>query len=68
MKKHSTEVFNMLLAEWNWDNALTVSREEGWGEGLEQAARNALAKGYTPEQVRDITGLDPEALERLRNR
>ena len=34
----------------------------------EETARNALAKGYTPVQVRDITGLDLETLERLRNR
>ena len=43
-------------------------RSEGRSEGLIDAARNAFAKGYTPEQVSDITGLDLEALARLRNR
>ena len=49
-------------------------REEGLKEGLKeglektlQNARNALAKGYSPEQIRDITGLDMETIERLRN-
>jgi len=45
-----------------------IGFNRGRNEGMEKAARNALAKGYTPEQVRDITGLDLEAIERLRNR
>jgi len=27
LETHSSEVFNMLLTEWNWDDALEVARE-----------------------------------------
>jgi len=40
-------------------------RLKGVGEGLETAARNALAKGYTFEQVHEITGLDIKTIEAL---
>ena len=33
-------------------------REEGLEMGKMEIALSALAKGYTPEQIRDITGLD----------
>ena len=50
-------------------------RKEGRAEGLAegrnneklQIARNALAKGLTPDFVRDITGLDLETIRELRN-
>jgi HD-like signal output (HDOD) protein len=32
------EIINMLMTEWNWDDALAVSREEGREEGREEAA------------------------------
>jgi len=74
MEKHSTEVFNMLLAEWNWDDALTVSREEGReegrnegrSEGLIDTARNALAEGASIEFVNKITGLHLDTIAKLR--
>jgi len=50
-----------------FDQGRSEGRNEGRSEGLIDTARNALAKGYTPEQVRDITGLDMETLARLRN-
>ena len=68
----------MLMTEWNLDDALAVRYEEGWEggleegrkeglergwmEGLESAARNALSKGYSLEQVHEITGLDMETI------
>ena len=63
----------MLYTEWNMKDALAVAREEaredGLEEGLEKAkmniARNLLAKGSSPEFVRDITGLDMETIENL---
>jgi hypothetical protein len=42
---HSTEVMNMLLTEWNWDDALAVQREEGLEEGLAQGLEEGLTKG-----------------------
>ena len=67
----------MLYAEWNWDDALAVAREESREDGLEEGreegrvnekleiARNLLAKGSTFEFVHEITGLDMETIENL---
>ena len=63
----------MLMTEWNMDDALAVRYEEGHEDGMEKGleaakesiARNLLAKGSTPEFVRDITGLDIETINNL---
>jgi len=65
LELHATEVLNMLMTEWNWDDALAVAREEGKEDEKLEIARNLLAKGSTPEFVRDITGLDMETIENL---
>jgi len=44
---------------------LVDATREGEVRGVERTARNALAKGYTFEQVRDITGLDIQAIKTL---
>jgi predicted transposase/invertase (TIGR01784 family) len=44
---------------------LTYAKEKGLEEGRTNIARNALAKGYSPEQICDITGLDMEAIKNL---
>ena len=62
-----TEVINMLMTEWNWDDALAVRYEEGREEGLEKVARKALMKGASVEYVKEITGLDEEAIRKLQN-
>ena len=68
---------NMLITEWNMDDALAVRFEEGREEGLEEGreeglekgreetARNALANGLSPELIRTITGLDMEIIKKL---
>jgi hypothetical protein len=93
LEEHGTEVMNMLITEWNWDEALAVRYKEGWEGGLERGlekgleeglekglekgleeglekgreeiARNALAKGMSPDAVSDITGLDIETIKNL---
>jgi hypothetical protein len=49
LERHSSEVMNMLLTEWNWDDALAVryeeGREEGREEGLETGREEGLVKG-----------------------
>ena len=72
LKTHAAEVLSMLMTEWNWDDALAVRYEEGIEKGLEQGhkeklqiAGNLLAKGSTPEFVRDITGLDMDAIKNI---
>ena len=57
---------NMLITEWNWDDALAVRFEEGREEGIVLAALNALAKGFSIEAVHDITGLDTEKIIKLK--
>ncbi|MDR1858085.1 MAG: hypothetical protein LBQ69_01295, partial [Treponema sp.] len=69
-------------AWWDWNSSINHARREGKEEGQKEGhkeghkeglaegkieiARNALAKGYTLEQVCDITGLDPQAIEKLK--
>ena len=73
LEKNATEVINMLMTEWNWEDALAVRYEEGIEEGLEKGretereelARKALAEGISHEQIHKITGLDDEAIRKL---
>jgi len=77
---HGSEVLNMILTEWNTDDAIAFAREEGREEGLEKGreegreerreekrtiARNLLAKGSTPEFVQEITGLSLDEIKKL---
>jgi hypothetical protein len=69
----SLEVINMLLTEWKLEDALAVrgeeEREEGRKEGREEGkteiARNALAKGFSPDVISNITGLDIAVIKTL---
>jgi len=69
LEKNGTEVMNMLILDWNMEDALAVRYEEGIEDGIEKGietiARNALAKGLSPDMVHDITGLDIEAIKNL---
>lgn len=79
-EKNSSEVINMLYAEWNIDDYGAVrfeeGREEGRGEGREEglmagreeAARKALVEGATMEFVQRITGLDIEIIKALKEK
>ncbi|MDR2700871.1 MAG: hypothetical protein LBB72_00405 [Spirochaetaceae bacterium] len=52
---------NMLMTEWNWDNALAFRFEEG----REEVARTALAEGLSLDIIRKITGLPAETIKTL---
>jgi predicted transposase YdaD len=69
LEKNASEVLNMLLTEWNWDDALDVRFEEGREEGrekrAEEIAKNALAKNIPIETVMEITGLSLEEINKL---
>lgn len=81
LELHSSEVFNMLFTEWNWDDALAVrfeegreegwekgreeGREEGWEKGREEIARNLKKIGVPLEQILQGTGLSAEEVARL---
>jgi len=45
LETHSSEVFNMLLTEWDTEEAKLVWREEGFEDGLEEGLEKGLAKG-----------------------
>ena len=78
LETNATEVINMLMTEWNLEDAqqvwyedgLVKGREEGREEGRvneqKEIARNALAEGASIEFVRKITGLDMETLLNLK--
>ena len=65
LETHAAEVINMLMTEWNWDDAKEVWFEEGLEQGreqgLEQGQHQVLAlleQGYTLEQIKAKLALD----------
>jgi hypothetical protein len=78
LEKNATEVMNMLITEWNIEDAKKVwyedgmekgmekgreeGREEGDARGREEVARNALAQGASLEFIQKITGLDIQTI------
>jgi predicted transposase YdaD len=62
---HSSEVFNMVLTEWNLEEAKVAWHEEGREETQGKIARNALAKGLSLDIIHDITGLDIQAIQNI---
>jgi hypothetical protein len=54
LESHGTEVINMLMTEWNWDDAFAVQREEGREEGRTEGQNIVLElvrQGYSAEQI-----------------
>jgi hypothetical protein len=57
-----------LLPKWlavGREEGWQEGREEGWQEGKKEVAKRALAKGISPEDVSDITGLAIETIREL---
>lgn len=54
-------MLNILLTEWNLDDAKKVWYEDGKLE----IAKNLLTEGSTPEFVQKITGLEMETILEL---
>jgi hypothetical protein len=65
LQAHGAEVTNMLMTEWNQEEALVVCRDEGREEAQEEIAKNALVKGFPMESISEITGLSVEDIKRL---
>ena len=69
LKRKSTEVQNMLLAEYDYDTDIAVQRREAFDDGVQQAkletAKTLLAFGDSIEKVLKVTGLSPEKIEKL---
>jgi hypothetical protein len=61
LETHAGEVINMLLTEWNWDDALAVREQEGIEQGIEQGRSQVftlLESGYTLEQIKAKLAVD----------
>jgi hypothetical protein len=75
-EENSSGVFKMLFEEYNHDDALFYSREEGIEIGREQGlelgreeiARKALAEGASFEFVQKITGLSTDTIKNLQGK
>jgi hypothetical protein len=71
LTKHSSEVFNMLLTEFDINVAKDVwleeGREEGREEGIRLIVRNALGKNKSPEEIADVMGLTLAEIEAIRD-
>jgi len=70
---HGPEVLNMILTEWNTEDAIAFAREEGREDGRSEGraeekfeiACNLLAKGSTLEFVQEVTGLSQDEIKKL---
>jgi flagellar biosynthesis/type III secretory pathway protein FliH len=66
LETHGTEVTNMLLSGWNMDEALAVSKEEGYEDGYEEGVEYGEKLGEQKKQqelilaLRDV--LSPEVI------
>jgi hypothetical protein len=76
LRKHGSEVINMLTGEWNWDTAKEVWQREAWeggiAKGMVQGIEKGMAQGIEKgrEQILKLfeQGLSIEEIkERLRN-
>ena len=56
---------NMLMTEWNMDDALEVRFEEGREEEKIETARKALNKGLDYQIIQELTGLDIKTIQNL---
>jgi predicted transposase/invertase (TIGR01784 family) len=72
LKLHGSEVINMLIGEWNWDDAREVWHEEGVAEEREKAyqekleiARRMKVRGTPLDYIAEDTGLPLETVEKL---
>jgi len=65
LREHGSEVENMLLTEWNMDEAIAVAKEEAWEDCTIQNAKNMLADGIELARVARITKLPEEQIMTL---
>ena len=78
LETHGSEVLNMILTEWNTEDAIAFAREEGreegWEKGIEKGivkgkmeiARSLLNVGDSVDKIITVTGLTRREIESLR--
>ena len=66
---HGSEVLNMILYEWNTEDAIAFAREEGREEARQEKALDIARKmknaDYPLSEIADLTGLPPEIIEQI---
>ena len=67
LKRNSTEVRNMLIADYDYDTDIRVKRQEASEERAIETAFNFLKMGLSPEQVAQGTSLPLEKVLELQN-
>jgi predicted transposase/invertase (TIGR01784 family) len=65
LEKNASEVMNMLITEWNWDDAKEVWQEEARTEEKFTIARKMKEMGDPLEKIQTITGLSTETIEHI---
>jgi len=74
LETHGSEILNMILTEWNTEDAIAFAREEGREEGWEKGreemrerereiARKMKYMGDSIEKIQAVTGLPIEIIE-----
>jgi predicted transposase/invertase (TIGR01784 family) len=67
LRDRSSEVINMLTAEFKLEDALQVWKEEGREEMAEKMARNLLSKGVPLDVIAQSADLPLEKIQALVN-
>ena len=65
LELHGSEVSNMLLSEWNMDEALEVTQEEAFADGVEYGLERGIEQGL--EQGMELGVAQGETAEREKN-
>jgi hypothetical protein len=65
LTEHGSEVENMLLTEWNWDDAFQVCREESMEIKSMEIAQNMKNFKVPLEEIVKYTGLSLESIAEL---
>ena len=73
LNRKSTEVQNMLLAEYDYDTDIAVQRKEAFEDGISMGAQQAkletaksmILRNISIDIVAECTGLSPEEIEKL---
>ncbi len=55
MKNHGVEVANMLYTQWDYDEAVSVEREEAYEEGREAGKAIGIAIGIAEGKAEGMT-------------
>ena len=58
LELHGSEVSNMLLSEWNMDEALEVAKEEGMEEAFADGFAGGVEYGLAAEREKNIRALE----------